>query len=61
MREERVSLEQLVRSDAVYVTNSLFGVVRVGRFETTRFDMTIAEHPLVGEARSLCHATEVGS
>jgi 4-amino-4-deoxychorismate lyase len=57
VREERVSLEQLVRSDAVYVTNSLIGVVRVGRFETTRYDMDIAEHPLVGEARSRCHAS----
>ena len=56
VREERVSLEQLERSDAVYVTNSLIGVVRVGRFETTRYDMDIVEHSLAGEVRSRCHA-----
>ena len=45
--------------DAVYMTNSLIGVMRVEKFETSRYDMRIDEHPLVGEARSLCHAPRV--
>jgi len=58
VREQTLTLEQLKSSDAVYVTNSLIGVMRVGRFEATRYDMQLDEHPLVGEARSLCHVPE---
>lgn len=57
--EQQVTLAQLQRGDAVYMTNSLIGVMRVTKFESTQYDMLLDEHPLVSEARSLCHASEV--
>lgn len=59
VRVGHVSEQQLAHADAVYLTNSLVGVKRVARFETTRYDMQVDEYPLIDEARSLCHEPEV--
>ena len=55
VRETRVSLEDLRKADAAYLTNSLIGVVRIARFETIDYDLTHDEHTLLTEARRLCH------
>ncbi len=59
VREQQVTMDQLQSGDAVFMTNSLIGVMRVERFEAIQYDMRLDEHPLIGEARSLCHAPEV--
>ena len=54
-----VPINAVHAADALYLTNSLIGVVRVGRFETTAFDGAVAEHPLMTATRSLCHRSDI--
>ena len=41
-----------------FVTNSLIGVVRVGRYDTGVYDTGLPEHPLMSEVARLCHHAE---
>jgi 4-amino-4-deoxychorismate lyase len=54
-----VSIDAVHAADALYLTNSLIGVVRVGKFETTAYDGAVAEHPLMTETRNLCHRSDI--
>ncbi|MGB5563247.1 MAG: aminodeoxychorismate lyase [Sedimenticolaceae bacterium] len=47
--------EQVHAADAIYLTNSLIGVVRVRRYESTELDPGRLEHPVMIEVRRLCH------
>lgn len=53
---EALSVEQLRCADAVYLANSLIGVVRVGRFEDLVYDPALPVHPALSEAARLCHS-----
>ncbi len=57
----RISLDEVHAADAVFLTNSLIGVVRVGRLEQTAYDMQLEEHPAMVGARHLCHLAEPAS
>jgi 4-amino-4-deoxychorismate lyase len=57
----RISLDEVHAADAVFLTNSLIGVVRVGRLEQTAYDMQVEEHPAMVGARRLCHLAEPAS
>jgi len=50
-----VTLDDVRAADALYLSNSLIGVVRVRRYESTDYDLDAIEHPLISEARGLCH------
>lgn len=56
--ESRIDREQLRTADALYVCNSLIGVVRISALDQHAFDMDIAEHPLIPALRSACHRPE---
>lgn len=55
VHEARVTPDELHAADVLYLTNSLIGVVRVGRLESTSYDLARAEHPLMIETRRRCH------
>ena len=55
VQEAFISPDDLRAADAVYLTNSLIGVVRVGRFAYTDYDTKLTEHPLMSETRRRCH------
>lgn len=55
VRVQRISPEQLHEADAVYLSNSLIGVVRVTRYGDTHYSAGIGEHPVMSETRRLCH------
>ena len=61
MEVGRISLDEVYAADAVFLTSSLIGVVRVGRFEQTAYDMQFEEHPAMVVARRLCHLAEPAS
>lgn len=50
-----ISLDDLGRADAVYLTNALIGVVRAAGFETRAFPAALEEPASVIESRALCH------
>lgn len=47
--------EHVRAANAIYLTNSLIGVVRVGRYESTELDPRQPEHPVMTETRRLCY------
>ena len=47
--------EQVHAADAIYLTNSLIGVVSVRRYESTELDPGRLEHPVMAEVRRVCH------
>ena len=55
VQESFISPDDLRAADAVYLTNSLIGVARVGRFANTHYDTELTEHPLMSETRRHCH------
>lgn len=50
-----VTPDQVRAAQAVYLTNALIGVVCVGRFDETEYQADQPLHPLMHEARTLCH------
>lgn len=55
LEEADVAIDAVHAADAMFLSNSLIGVVRVGRFEDKIFDLGVVEHPLMTETRRLCH------
>lgn len=55
VRVAALTPERVHAADAIYMTNSLVGVARVGRYEFTEFDDSRLEHPVMTETRRLCH------
>jgi 4-amino-4-deoxychorismate lyase len=55
---DAVSLDDVYRADALFLTNSLIGVLRVSRFESIEYDPGISEHAVIAETRRLCHQSE---
>ena len=55
VQSSHVTPEQVRAADALYLTNALIGVVRVGRFEQKLYPLDTPLHPLMHEARNLCH------
>lgn len=55
LEEADVPIDAIRAADAVYLTNSLIGVVRVGRFEDKVFNRDVVEHPLMTQTRHRCH------
>lgn len=55
LKQETLTVQQLLDADALYMTNSLIGVVRVRRFEDREYDMSVAENVLVEAVRAACH------
>lgn len=55
LEEDDVAIDAVHAADAVYLSNSLIGVVRVGRFEDKVFNLDVVEHPLMTETRRRCH------
>lgn len=53
-----VSLDAVRAADALYLSNSLIGVVRVRRFEERGYDTGLPEHPLMTQTRTACHRPE---
>lgn len=53
--EMPLNVDELRTADALYLTNSLIGVVRVASFVDTDFDLSIPEHPALIRARDRCH------
>lgn len=53
--EAEISQEQIHSAEALYLSNSLIGVVRVARCEARAYDLGRPEHPLMAETRRLCH------
>ena len=50
-----VTLDDVLGADALYLSNSLIGMVRVNRYESTDYDPDVVEHPLINKTRGLCH------
>lgn len=55
VRQDTLSVRQVVDADALYMTNSLIGVVRVRRFDDREYDMSVRENALVESVRAACH------
>jgi 4-amino-4-deoxychorismate lyase len=55
------TIEELGQVDALYLTNSLIGVVRVAQWDKRLFDPGIPEHPLMSTVRERCHKPEQAS
>ena len=55
LEEVDVPIDAVHAADALFLSNSLIGVVRVGRFADRIFDRDVVEHPLMTETRSQCH------
>jgi 4-amino-4-deoxychorismate lyase len=49
------SIDDLAAAEALYLSNSLIGLVRVARWEDRVFDTTIPEARLIGLVRAACH------
>lgn len=60
VRIEPLALDQLFAADALYLCNSLLGVVSVDRFEDHVYDSTAPVPAAVAMARDLCHRPESG-
>lgn len=52
---DAVSLDQVRTADALFLTNSLIGVARISRYESTDFDLMLGEHAVMAETRRRCH------
>jgi 4-amino-4-deoxychorismate lyase len=52
---DAVSLDDVRGADALFLSNSLIGVVRVSRFESIEYDPGIRQHAVISETRRLCH------
>ena len=50
-----LSLDDIRRADAVYMSNSLIGIKRVGCFEDHSYDLSVIEHAAITRARAACH------
>ncbi len=59
VRETQVSVEDLRKADAAYLTNSLIGVVRIAHCDSIDYDLAYGEHRLMTEARRLCHLPDL--
>lgn len=55
VRVAAVSVDELLAADALFLSNSLIGVVPVQRFETVDYDPDIKAHAVIAETRHLCH------
>lgn len=55
---EDLSVEALGQAEALYMTNSLVGVARVGSIAGRQLDLAIEEHPVIRELRRRCHAPD---
>jgi 4-amino-4-deoxychorismate lyase len=55
VRLAQLDVSELYRSDAVYLSNALVGIVRVGQCDEHRFDPSVAEHALIAAVREDCH------
>ncbi|MDJ0739017.1 MAG: aminodeoxychorismate lyase [Gammaproteobacteria bacterium] len=53
-----VAPDDAERADAMYLTSSLAGVVRVNRFESIGYDLGRAEHSLMSATRACCHVAD---
>ena len=53
-----VSLDDVRQADALFLSNSLIGLVRVSRFESIKYDPGISEHAVIAETRRLCQQSE---
>ena len=53
--ESTVSSQDLLDADAVYLSNSLVGIVDVGSIDQKRFDMPVPAHGAIDRARGLVH------
>ena len=58
VRVGRVSLQDVHEADALYLANSLLGLVRVERYESIEYPASVETHRAVVEARRLCHQPE---
>jgi 4-amino-4-deoxychorismate lyase len=58
VRVDAVSLDDVCRADALFLTNSLIGVLRVSRFESVEYEPGVNEHEVIAETRRLCHQTK---
>jgi len=52
---EAVSLDEVRKADALFLTNSLIGVVRVRRYDSTDYDLSLSENAVMSQARYRCH------
>ena len=50
-----VSLDDVRKADAVFLTNSLIGVVRARRFESYDYNPDVSEHAAIVQVRRHCH------
>lgn len=53
--ERALSADEIMNADALFMTNSLIGVRRVGRLESTEYDVDIPVHPLISDVAAVCH------
>lgn len=58
MQEVDVTPRDLRGADAVYLCNSLIGVVRVAKIADKAFDLAVEEHPVMAITRRVCVATD---
>ena len=58
VRVGRVSVQDVRDADALYLANSLIGLVRVDRYESIDYRAGADTHQAVVEARRLCHQPE---
>ena len=54
----RILLDDVRAADALYLSNSLIGLVRVARYERIDYTEDVCEHAAIVEARRLCHRPE---
>lgn len=59
--ETRIGLEDLATADALYLCNSLIGIIRVGAFGDRVFDPQLDEHPAIDRGRRLSGSVDSGS
>jgi 4-amino-4-deoxychorismate lyase len=56
-----LDVSELYRSDALYLSNALLGIVRVRQCDDHLYDPSIADHALVVAARQKCHRPEISA
>lgn len=49
LEEDVFAPQDILQADALYLTNSVIGVLRVARVDATRFDLSLAPHPLIAK------------
>lgn len=52
--EEALTLQQVGCADALYMTNSLIGVVRVESLDETSYDLSVPQNPLMTQVSAAC-------